>query len=501
MRQKNRFGVSTGIAAGLAVVLLIIGVVGGYFAGSAVPPVTSTVTQTRTSTVTQPTTVVSTTTVAAGTVTSTVTAGTVTTTITQPTTVTQTATATLTSTATVTATQPPTTVTTTVTAPAAARTYVIGVPLPFSGPLASYGKSFADAVALAVEEINALLQSSGSTTRFEVATADTETTAAGALKATQNLYQTKGIQVSVGPLTTAEVMGVKQFVDQNKIVVIAPASTGLAAAIPGDFIFRVVDPPDNFQGAALAQYVKARGITNVVVAYRDDTFGQGMWDIFTKRFTALGGKTTPLKFAPDQPDYSSEVAKLTTLVSEAKASGPTGVLWVAWEGEALKWLPLLQGNPVLSSVEWFGIENLRSPNLLPPKVSKEVGDFLVNTKFTVTSFYTPGNPLTPTFKENFVKKYGREPLPFSDDAYDAAYIAAWSILVAGRYDGEAIRKVVPTVANHFIGVTVQTYLDANGDQAIAYFGLYRPEIVQGNYDWVLLGYYDGSTDKVVITKS
>ncbi|MEM3427509.1 MAG: penicillin-binding protein activator [Nitrososphaerales archaeon] len=498
MVNKKRSGVSTGVAAGLAVVLLIIGVVGGYFAGSAVPPVTSTVTSIRTSTVTQPTTVVSTTTVAAGTVTTTVTAGTATTTVTQPTTITHTATATVTTTAT--ATQPPTTITTTVTAPAAARTYVIGVPLPFSGPLASYGKSFADAIAMAVDEINAMLQSAGSATRFEVATADTETTAAGALKAMQNLYQTKAIQVSVGPLTTSEVMGVKQFVDQNKIVVIAPASTGLAAAIPDDYIFRVVDPPDNFQGAALAQYVKSRGITNVIVAYRDDTFGQGMWNIFTKRFTALGGKTTPLKFAPDQPDYSSEVAKLTTLVAEAKASGPTGVLWVAWEGEALKWLPLLQGNPVLSSVEWFGIDNLKSPNLLPPKVSNEIGDFLVKTKFTVTSFYTPGNPLTPSFKENFVKKYGREPLPYSDGAYDAAYIAAWSILIAGKYDGEAIKKVVPTVASRFIGVTVQTYLDENGDQAIAYFGLYRPEVVQGAYSWVGVGYYDGSTDKVVIEK-
>lgn len=475
MVNRKRFGVSTGVAAGLAVVLLIIGIVGGYFAGSAVPPVTSTVTQRTT-------------------VTTTVTAGAVTTTITQPTTITQT------TTATVTATQPPITVTTTVTPAVTTRTYVIGVPLPFSGPLASYGKSFADAIAMAIDEINAMLEKAGSTVRFEVATADTETTPAGALKAMQLLYQTKGIRISVGPLTTSEVMGVKQFVDQNKIVVIAPASTGLAAAIPDDYIFRVVDPPDNYQGSALAQYVWSRGIKNVVVAYRDDTFGRGMWDIFTKRFTALGGKTTPLKFALDQPDYSGEVARLTTLVSEMKATGPTGVLFVAWEGEALKWLPLLQGNPVLSSVEWFGVENLKSPNLLPPKVPKEIGDFLVNTKFTVTSFYTPGNPLTPSFKENFIKRYGREPLPYSDGAYDAAYIAAWSILIAGQYDGEAIRKVVPTVASRFIGVTVQTYLDENGDQAIAYFGLYRAEVARDTYSWVLIGHYDGSTDKVTIEK-
>ena len=372
-------------------------------------------------------------------------------------------------------------------------TYVIGVALPFSGPLASYGKDFRDSVILAVDEINGLLAKSGSTVTFEIASADTETTALGAAKAVRTLYETKRVQIVVGPLTTSEVLGAKDFSDANSIVLLCPASTGLAAAIPGDFVFRVVDPPDNYQGLALAQAASVEGCQNVVVAYRDDTFGVGIWEIFSKRFSEMGGKSIPLKFAPDQPDYSSEVSKLISLVSDAQKTGKTAVLFVAWEGEALKWLPHAQVSPVLKSVRWYGIENLKSYKLLPPETSKETGDFLAAVKFTVTSFYTPGNPLTPSFPNAFKQKYGREPLPYSDGAYDATYIAAWSILVAGKYDGKAIAGVLPTVASRFIGVTVQTYLDLNGDQAIAYFGIYR---VSPAYKFELVGTFDGSTGKI-----
>jgi len=372
-------------------------------------------------------------------------------------------------------------------------TYVIGVALPYSGPLASYGKDFRDSVILAVDEINALLARSRSAVTFEIASADTETTALGASKAVRTLYETKRVQIIVGPLTTSEVLGAKEFSDANKIVLLCPASTGLGAAIPGDFIFRVVDPPDNYQGLALAQAVSAEGYQNVVVAYRDDTFGVGIWEIFSKRFSEIGGKSIPLKFAPDQPDYSGEVSKLASLVSDAQKTGSTAVLFVAWEGEALKWFPHAQVSPVLKNVRWYGIENLKSYKLLPPETSKETGDFLAGVKFTVTSFYTPGNPLTPSFPVAFKQKYGREPLPYSDGAYDATYIAAWSILVAGKYDGKAIADVLPTVAGRFIGVTVQTYLDPNGDQAIAYFGIYR---VSAAYKFELVGTFDGSTGKI-----
>ncbi|MCA9890316.1 MAG: ABC transporter substrate-binding protein, partial [Anaerolineae bacterium] len=129
-------------------------------------------------------------------------------------------------------------------------TYILGVAQPFTGSLGSFGEDFARGIELAVDQMNAELEAAGSPIRFEIASADTEQTPEGAARAVQTLAQTTGTQVIVGPLTTGEVLGAKQFADENNIVLVAPASSGVAGGIPGDNIFRVMYPPDTFAAKA-----------------------------------------------------------------------------------------------------------------------------------------------------------------------------------------------------------------------------------------------------------
>ena len=189
--------------------------------------------------------------------------------------------------------------------------YVLGVVLPFTGPLGTYGTGFREGIELAVEQMNEQLSAAGSNVRFKTVSADTEGTPDGAAKAVQTVVQTSGAQVIVGPLTTSEVLGAKQFADENKIAIVAPASSGLAAAIPGDFIFRPMYPPDSFAGQAFEGIAIARGYQNVVALQVEDPFGNGMTDIFKAGFQAAGGgEVAVVKYAPDPPDLSSEVAKV-----------------------------------------------------------------------------------------------------------------------------------------------------------------------------------------------
>ena len=91
------------------------------------------------------------------------------------------------------------------------QTYVLGVAQPFTGPLGSFGTDFGKAIELAVSEMNAELSAAGSNVQFQIASADTEGTPDGAAKAVQTVVQTSGAQVVVGPLTTSEILGAKQF--------------------------------------------------------------------------------------------------------------------------------------------------------------------------------------------------------------------------------------------------------------------------------------------------
>jgi branched-chain amino acid transport system substrate-binding protein len=373
--------------------------------------------------------------------------------------------------------------------------YVLGVVLPFTGPLGDFGVAFREGIELAVEQMNAQLADAGRDVSFTIVSQDTTGTPEGAAEAFQTVVQTSGAQVVVGPLSTSEVLGAKQFADENKITIIAPASSGLAGAIPDDFIFRVMNPPDTFGGQAFEKIATARGYQNVVILHMDDPFGNGMAEIFQTGFQAAGGgEVSVIKYAPDPTDVSAEVASASAEVARLSAEGNTAFFCVCFLGDAQKVLQLALADPVLGTVEWMGIENLRNPELLADPSHAE---FLAQVKFTSASAADTQNPNTQPFIEAYTAKFNKEPGPFTNYAYDAANIAMLSILVAGN-NGEAVQKVVPFVANHYIGTQVQTYLDENGDQAIAVLGIYQ--VAEDGSDFVQIGTYDGSSGTVTFTQ-
>ncbi len=113
------------------------------------------------------------------------------------------------------------------------------------------------------------------------------------------------------------------------------------------------------------------------------------------------------------------------------------------------------------------------------------------------SFTDSSTPLAQSFVESFTEKFGSEPGPFTNYAFDAANIAMLSMLIAGN-DGEAVKEILPFVSNHYIGTAVQAYLDENGDQAIAYYGIYK--VSPDAPEFTLVGTYDGSSGELELTE-
>lgn len=371
------------------------------------------------------------------------------------------------------------------------QTVVLGIVQPFTGPLGSFGTDFGKGIELAVEQMNAQLSTAGSTVRFTTVSADTEGTPDGAAKAVQTVVQTSGAQVIVGPLTTSEVLGAKQFADENEIVLVAPASSAPSAAIPGDYVFRVMYPPDLFAAQAFYQIALARGYENVVILQLDDPFGNGMAEAFSAGFQANGGgEVAVVKYAPDPTDLSSETAKVSDEVSRLSASGVTAFFCVCFLGDGQKVLQNAVVDEALGSVDWLGVENLRSEELL---ADPAFAQFLTQANFTSVSFADRQTPNTQPFVADFQAKFDKEPGPFTNYAYDAANVAMLTVLAAGNH-GPAIQQMLPFVANHYIGTSVQTYLDANGDQAVVFYGIYQ--VAEDGSDFVQIGSYDGASGQV-----
>ena len=375
------------------------------------------------------------------------------------------------------------------------QTYTLGIALPYTGSLGSFGTDFQKGVELAVEQMNAELEAAGANVRFQTASADTEGTPEGALKAVQTVVQTSGAKVVIGPLTTSEVLGAKQFADENDVIIVAPASSGLSGAIAGDNIFRVMYPPDTYAARALAEIAVRRGYENIAAIVLDDPFGNGLIDLFTQTFQEKGGKEVAvIKYAPEPPDLSGEASQLSAEVARLSAAGETAVLAVAFLGDAQKLLQQAVTDPTLGTVDWLGIENLVNPDILGDPAHAE---FLANVGLTSVSFGDAQNPNTQPFIDAFVAKNGSEPGPFTNYAYDAANIAMLSILSGGN-DGKAVKAILPWVANHYIGTAFQAALDENGDQAIAYYTIFK--VNEEGTDFAQIGNYDGQTDTVTLAE-
>lgn len=376
------------------------------------------------------------------------------------------------------------------------QTYMLGIAQPFTGSLGEFGADFGRGIELAVEQMNAQLEAAGAPVRFQTVQADTEQTPEGAARAVQTLVQTGGVKVVVGPLTTGEVLGAKQFADENQIVLVAPASSGPAGAIPDDYVFRVVHPPDTFAANAFAQIAQARGYENIVILAVDDPFGNDMVTIFTEQFQAAGGgEVSVTKFAPEPPDLSSEVSKVSAEVERLSAEGETAFFCVCFLGEAQKVLQQAVTDPALGSVDWMGVENLVNPEILTDPAHAA---FLTERNFTSVSYADRANPNTQPFVDAFQAKYDKEPGPFTNYAYDAANIAMLTMLAAGN-DGPAVKSMLPYIATHYIGTSVQTHLDAAGDQAVVFYGIYQPN-AEGT-EFVQIGTYDGQTGEVTLDEA
>ncbi len=387
----------------------------------------------------------------------------------------------------------------------APHTYTIGSIEPLTGTLASYGLSFYNSVKLAVMQMNANLTASGNRIQFNTVSADDAGVPATANSALQTMYQSSGIQVLIGPLTSGEVTGVLQTADTDHIVVLPPAATATSLEIPRsptNFLMRTGQPGDQFEGSALAKTVVQLGAKNVVYIYRDDTSEYGTYNISSALMIAAGLKVTGISYQPNQADYSAQVQTADTDVQQILSSGGTTNTTVVVLGgygtEAQNMFQHASTDQALSSVRWFGIEALDDPTLL----TSSVGPFMAKVNLTITSPAAFSSPQGNFFNSSYTSVYGSPPEPYSNYAYDNTWIAMEAILIAGSYNGSAILSALPVAADHYFGATgTGVYLDQVNEQTFAYYNILEcVPLTSTTATTIQIGTYNGATNQVILTQ-
>jgi len=320
----------------------------------------------------------------------------------------------------------------------------IGLSSPMSGEAASYGEAFFGGAALAVKEINDAGGINGR--KIELIVEDDKCSADGAT-AINKLANVDKVTAIVGPLCSAAA-GPGAPIAQNAGVpsIIVASAPGLTKA--GNYIFRDY-PSDAVQGKFAAEFIYENlGKRKAAVIYVKNDWGQGIRDVFVKRFKELGGEVVyDESILQDSTDLRTQIAK-------AKAANPDAL-----------YFPVYPQNSVA------GLKQISEMGLDAVIVGGDAfaDDTIAKLPEAEGALYTVAKTNNPKdFQEKVKQASGKNPNVFTPYAYDAVKILAKVMEKAGA-DPRAIRDELAQISyKDAISLPVIEF-DENGDLKTAEF--------------------------------
>ncbi len=321
--------------------------------------------------------------------------------------------------------------------PAQAQDVKIGGLFGITGPIASLVPPIVESAKLAVKHVNEQ-GGIGKGGKLDIVIADGQCNPQAAAAAAKKLVDVDKVVGIVGELCSgATIAAAEGSGIPTGTVMISPAST--SPAITGladkDFVFRTC-PSDAFIGQTAARYlIQKRGIKVLALTYMNNDYGKGLASSFRDEYKKLGGKiTADLEHNEKATSFRSELATLAKdkppylfVIGYANSSGPL-ILKQALEGGFFKKFIGSEGTRDDKVYQQIGIKNLEGMiHLVGGDPSSKALD-MFNAEITKVN-------------KDFVGK------PYAPHSYDAAFMLALAIEVAGTTDRTKVRDALRRVGS------------------------------------------------------
>ena len=376
------------------------------------------------------------------------------------------------------------------------REFKIGVLASLTGSGNSLGQDTVAALQIATDQLDAEAKANQGGYRFHLFVRDTQQDPVKALAAIKDLDK-RGVQIIVGPQTSAEVAMIKPFADAHNILVISQGSTASSLAIAGDNIFRFC-PNDKREAAAIVALMQHDGIHAIVPLWRNDAGNNGLHDSVKAAFENIGGTVTSgFQYQPTTTDFSAATASVASQIQSLVTAGadPNSIaIYLAAFDEAVGVFHSAAANSTLSSARWYGSDGVALSAALTGDASASA--------FAASAYYP-----NPTFGlddalqnlwqpvANAIEaRTGITPDAFALSAYDALFVVERALRVTGNLkDFASFKSAFVDSANAYSGVTGSTALDTAGDRLSADFDFWTVRQVNGTFSWVRIGTYTNGT--------
>ena len=350
------------------------------------------------------------------------------------------------STATTAATTAGTTAATTAatTTAAAGGTIKIGGLAPLTGDVSVYGIAAANAIKLAISEINKAGGVLGK--QIEYIVYDEKGDATEAVTAYNKLVEQDKVIAIIGDITSKPTIAVAKLAAKINLPMISPTATALDVTAQGPSIFRAcfIDP---FQGKVMAAFAgESLKAKKVAVIYNSgDDYSVGLADAFKAEAKARGIEVVADEsYSKGDTDFKAQLTKIGSAKPDALFV-PDYYNTVALIANQAKSLGFTA--PLLGADGWDGV-------LTVAKKEEVEGYYFCNHYSSEDQ-----DPIVQSFLKNYKDTYNMEANALAALGYDATYILAEAIKKAGSTDSAAI--VAALNATDYTGVTGNVKYDAD----------------------------------------
>lgn len=333
------------------------------------------------------------------------------------------------------------------TPPASSDTLLLGVATSLTGGQATFGVSTRNGVEMALNEANKAGGVNGK--KLAVRVYDDQGKPEEAAQAVTRLITQDHVLLIIGDVASSNSLAMAEKAQAAGVPMITPSSTNPAVTQKGDFIFRVcfIDP---FQGFVMAKFARENLKINKVAVLQDNksAYSIGLTDVFTHKFTEMGGKITGVEsYSQGDTDYR---AQLTAI----KKAAPDAIYVPGYYSEV--GVIARQARELGLTVPLLGGDGWDSEKLF------ELGGNAIQGSY-FSNHYSPDNPdpRIQKFVSDYKAAYGAVPDALAALAYDAANVAIAALKkVAPDTSGKAIRDAIAQTKD-FPGIAGTITLDEN----------------------------------------
>ncbi len=339
---------------------------------------------------------------------------------------------------------------------------VLGFMGDLTGRAADLGVGGRDAATLAIEEANAAGGLRGRA--FELLAVDDRQDSRAAQLAYDTL-QAAGVELVIGPMTSAVMTDIKPKADRGAMLLISPTVTSSAFDGQDDRLFRVIASTREYARKSAWFHAERQGLRRLAVVLDDNNlaFTQRWLDDFEAEFVRLGGRII------SRVSYDLQaIPSFNQIVAGALAGQPDGLLILANAADAALLVQqarkLAPTVPLLSS-EWSATDAFLA-------LAGAAAEGVYQSQFIDRSSFAPAYlDFVPRFRHRF----GRDPGFAEVAAYDATRVALQAL--AARREGEDLKQTLLRVGR-FDGLQQPVAFNATGDaQRETYITVVR----QGRY--------------------